>query len=83
YLVLPALSLNGGIIHCEIVGGSFCTETFLQFIKGLLEEMQPYPAPNSVILMDNCQIHKHPDIQEMIELLNLVPPGCPELLEVL
>ncbi|KIK75345.1 hypothetical protein PAXRUDRAFT_38014, partial [Paxillus rubicundulus Ve08.2h10] len=67
YSVLPAHSLNGGIIHCEIVEGSFCMEIFSQFIKGLLDEMQPYPAPNSVIIMDNCRIHKHPDIQEMIE----------------
>ena len=29
--------------------------------------MQPFPAQNSVIVLDNCQIHKHPDIQEMIE----------------
>ena len=29
--------------------------------------MQPYPAPNSVIVMDNCRIHKAPEIQEMIE----------------
>jgi hypothetical protein len=29
--------------------------------------MEPYPAPNSVIVMDNCQIHKHPQIQRMIE----------------
>ncbi|KIK81946.1 hypothetical protein PAXRUDRAFT_736690 [Paxillus rubicundulus Ve08.2h10] len=29
--------------------------------------MQPYPAQNSVIMMDNCHIHKHPDLQEMIE----------------
>jgi transposase len=29
--------------------------------------MQPYPAPNSVIVMDNCRIHKSPRIREMIE----------------
>ncbi|KIK75943.1 hypothetical protein PAXRUDRAFT_171217, partial [Paxillus rubicundulus Ve08.2h10] len=56
-----------GIIHCEILQGSFCTETFSHFIRGFLNEMQPYPSQNSVIVMDNCHIHKHPDIQEMIE----------------
>jgi DDE superfamily endonuclease len=65
--VLPAISFIDGIIHCKIVEGSFCTETFQQFIEGLLKFMEPYPGPNSVIVMDNCQIHKHPDIVEMIE----------------
>ncbi|KIK22841.1 hypothetical protein PISMIDRAFT_101702, partial [Pisolithus microcarpus 441] len=55
------------IIHCEVVEGSFCTKMFIQFINGLLKNMQPYPAPNLVIVMDNCKIHKHPDIQNMIE----------------
>lgn len=39
----------------------------MKFIEGLLNNMQPYPARNSVIVMDNCKIHKHPDIQNLIE----------------
>src|SRR5271168_929857 len=67
FSVLPAISLVDGILHCDIVEGSFCTATFMRFIEKLLDRMEPYPAPNSVIVMDNCQIHKHPDIQAMIE----------------
>ncbi|KIK14598.1 hypothetical protein PISMIDRAFT_116735, partial [Pisolithus microcarpus 441] len=67
YSVLPALSLIDGILHCNIIEGSFCTETFTHFIEGLLDNMQPYPAPNSVIVMDNCKIHKHPEIQNLIQ----------------
>ena len=33
FSVLPALSLHNGIIHCDIVEGSFCTETFYSFIE--------------------------------------------------
>ena len=33
-----------------------CTASFL-----------PHTAPNSVIVMDNCQIHKSPDVVKMIE----------------
>ncbi|KIN97848.1 hypothetical protein M404DRAFT_159410, partial [Pisolithus tinctorius Marx 270] len=65
--VLPALSLRDGIMHCEVVEGSFCMETFTLFIKWLLNKMQPFPALNSVIVMDNCSIHKHPDIVALIE----------------
>lgn len=82
FSVLPALSLDDGIIHCEVVEGSFCTETFTQFIDGLLKHMQPYPASNSVIVMDNCKIHKHPDIQNMIEARGMrcefLPPYSPD-----
>lgn len=66
FSVLPALSLTSGIIHCNIREGSFRTESFKAFILGLLDTMQPYPAPNSVIVMDNCKIHKREDILEAI-----------------
>ena len=67
YSVLPALSLNDGILHCDIIEGSFDTDKFYTFIGHVLDKMQPFPAPNSVIVMDNCQIHKHPAILELIE----------------
>jgi hypothetical protein len=66
FSVLPAITLNDGIIHCSIAEGSFCGETFAEFISGLLDHMNPYPAPNSVIVMDNCRIHKDPRILETI-----------------
>jgi len=82
FSVLPAISLHNGILHCEIVEGSFCTETFAHFIEGLLENMQPYPAPNSVVVMDNCRIHKHPRIQAMIQARGMrcefLPPYSPD-----
>ncbi|KIK81837.1 hypothetical protein PAXRUDRAFT_155156, partial [Paxillus rubicundulus Ve08.2h10] len=70
-----------GILHCSVVKGFFCTETFMQFIRWLflleykchlisnyiLDNMQPFPASNSIIVMDNCRIHKHNNIQELIE----------------
>jgi hypothetical protein len=67
FSVLPALSLLNGIIHCDIVEGSFDTNAFYDFVSKLLDYMEPYPAPNSVIVMDNCRIHKHPAILDLIE----------------
>jgi hypothetical protein len=29
--------------------------------------MNAYPGKNSVIVIDNCRIHHHPDIIQMIE----------------
>jgi hypothetical protein len=66
FSVLPTMALNG-IIHCDIVEGAFDTKLFYTFISHLLDMMEHFPAPNSVIIMDNCQIHKHPNILELIE----------------
>ncbi len=66
YSILPGLSLSG-ILHLDIVEGSYDAAKFGEFINGLLSWMNPYPGPNSVIVMDNCRIHKLPWILEMIE----------------
>ncbi len=66
YSILPAITLDG-IIECKIVEGSFNTESFMGFIKDLLAKMQPFPSPKSVIVMDNCAIHKAPEIRELIK----------------
>lgn len=42
-------------------------ESFTEFVRWLLDKMEPFPAPNSVIVMDNCSIHKHPNIQALVE----------------
>ena len=65
YSILPALSLDG-ILALEITEGSFTKFKFAEFIDGLLTRMNPFPEPNSVIVMDNCKIHKSELIQEMI-----------------
>jgi hypothetical protein len=56
-----------GILYVSIIEGSFTTETFTEFIDGLLDKMNKFPGPNSVIVMDNCRIHKAEAIREMIE----------------
>jgi hypothetical protein len=66
YSVLPALSLDS-ILSLKIVEGAFDAWSFKDFIEGLLEQMNPFPRPNSVIVMDNCHIHKGADIAKMIE----------------
>ncbi len=66
YSILPALC-STGILSVDIIEGSFDSSKFGQFIDGLLSQMNPWPQPNSVIVMDNCRIHKYEEILEMIE----------------
>ncbi len=67
YSILPAITLNDGIIECMIVEGSFNGDLFASFISDLVLKMQPFPAPNSVVVMDNCAIHKVPGIRDIVE----------------
>jgi hypothetical protein len=46
---------------------SFSGEEFHDFVEGVLDRMQPWPMPNSVLVMDNASIHKVPGIREMVE----------------
>ena len=55
------------MLSVKIVEGSFNTELFTEFIEGLLDRMHPFPAKNSVIVMDNCRIHKSLAVIQMIE----------------
>ena len=66
YSILPALSLDG-ILAVDIVEGSFTSKKFARFIDGLLDQMNPFPGPNSIIIMDNCRIHKSEAILDMIQ----------------
>jgi hypothetical protein len=63
--MLPALSLDR-ILYVDIVEGSFNTASFAMFSEGLLNQMNPFPQPNSVIVMDNCCINKCQDVLDMI-----------------
>lgn len=67
--MLPALSLDG-ILHVTTVPGSFNMDLFNTFIVELLDNMQQYDPithnKNSVIVLDNCRIHKNPDLLDYI-----------------
>ena len=66
YSILPAIT-KSGILYCEIVEGSFNGASFAEFVEGVLRSMQPYPAPRSVLIMDNCPIHKNDEIRRLVE----------------
>lgn len=69
--MLPALSLDG-ILDVEVVEGAFNMQSFNDFVKRLIEtKMNPYcPVnhnKNSVLIMDNCRIHKDPELRTFAE----------------
>ena len=59
------MSLDG-ILYVQIVKGSFNYNSFGEFIDGLLDQMNPFAGPNSVVVMDNCRIHKQQSVLEKI-----------------
>ncbi|TFY62431.1 hypothetical protein EVG20_g6705 [Dentipellis fragilis] len=66
YSILPAISLDG-ILHLDVFDRPVTGDLFSGFISDLLDQMQPFPNRNSVIVMDNASIHKVPGIREAIE----------------
>ena len=50
-----------------MIDHAFTGREFTNFVRGVLDQMQPWPLPNSVLVMDNARIHKVPGIREMIE----------------
>ena len=55
-MLLPALSSKGPI-YAEIKIGPHNGESYLEYLDNLPLHMNTYPAPQSVLMMDNCSIH--------------------------
>jgi len=64
--MLPALSLDG-TLYLTAQRDAYKSDDFICFISGLLNAMNPYPARNSIIVMDNASIHKVASLRPMIE----------------
>ena len=64
--MLPALSLDS-ILHLEVVENAVTGADFCRFVEGLLLQMNEFPLPNSVLVIDNASIHKIDGIRELVE----------------
>ncbi|KIJ40118.1 hypothetical protein M422DRAFT_112421, partial [Sphaerobolus stellatus SS14] len=62
YSLLPALC-SEGVIYSEVRKGAYDGPAFIEFITNLLEHMSPWPAPKSVLVMDNCSIHHLDEVE--------------------
>jgi transposase len=56
-----------GVVDVRIFRGSITGRKFYSFIDGLLDEMNPWPQPKSVIVLDNASIHKGDELRRMVE----------------
>ena len=66
YSMLLALSLDG-ILHLEVVENAVTGADFCWFVEGLLLQMNEFPLPNLVLVIDNVSIHKVDGIWELVE----------------
>ncbi|EIW86199.1 hypothetical protein CONPUDRAFT_34507, partial [Coniophora puteana RWD-64-598 SS2] len=67
-LVFTDESSKDGYEVVRIVEGSVDGEIFFDFIvNDLLPTMNRYPAPRSVLVMDNCAIHKSEAVREVVD----------------
>lgn len=64
--MLPALSLDG-ILHLEVQDRSFTSVDVYDFADALLDNMNPFPRRNSVLVMDNASIHKSQALRALVE----------------
>lgn len=82
YSVLPALTIDG-YMAVRVVEGSIDGAEFYDFVlNDVLPSMNPFPGPNSVIVLDNCSTHKSDALREAVEasgcLLIFLPPYSPD-----
>ena len=60
------MSLDG-ILHLAIQDRPYTAVQFNSFVEALLDTMNPFPQPNSVLMMDNVSIHKSQELRQMVE----------------
>ena len=71
--VLSAYTIDGFLPCTGIKEGWFNGDTFNRWLADeLLPHCNPYPQPNSVIIMDNVSIHCNPRIEEVCGLLTYI-----------
>jgi transposase len=81
YQILPAYTQDG-VIFSRVYQGTTDSAFFEDFVEQLLPSMNPWPGPNSVLVMDNAPIHHTERIKQMcrdarVKLVYL-PPYSPD-----
>lgn len=74
-----------GLVALELVDGNVNGDVFYDFVRGsLIPNMQIFPNPHSVLIMDNCSIHHTGEVTSLLQNAGLVtmylPPYSPDLM---
>jgi len=64
YLLLPAITVDG-LIYSHIKVSRYNGADFLEYLDGLTAQINPYPAPWSVLVINNCRIHYVIGVEEL------------------
>ena len=82
FSILPAISLQG-VLHLDILTKSWTGIDFQSFVETLLDRMNPFPLPNSVLVCDNASAHHFDGLHALVEAhscrLLYLPPYSPDL----
>jgi len=81
--IIAAITTDG-FLGFDHTNGTFTREQFHEsFVKHVIPRLQPWPLPQSIVIMDNAKIHCYPELFEAIHLtdakLIFLPPYSPEL----
>ena len=81
--ILAALNVEG-FLGWGLTEGTFDRQRFHDvMIKQILPRMNPYPAPSSILILDNAKIHVYQELLDAAALVGVVviflPPYCPHL----
>ena len=81
--VLAALNVNG-FIAWESTRGTFTRQKFHDaFARHVVPKLNPWPLPNSIVIMDNAKIHMYRELETSIHQtgarLLFLPPYAPQL----
>ena len=81
--ILAALNVNG-FMCWETTEGTFTRQRFHDaFAQSVIPKLNPWPLPNSIVIMDNAKIHMYKELEDAIHStgarLLFLPPYCPQL----
>ena len=82
--VIAAMA-SDGLVACECTTGSVDSQKFFDFVRGsLIPHMHSFDgsSPKSIVIMDNCSIHRVPEITRLFAAVGILvmylPPYSPD-----